>query len=122
MADVQRIGVYQLENLIRQRVPFLYLDLRSAEKRNSEATGHAGFQALLHGSVSVAPDGVLAYVTSLGVPVTHPVVLICENGDSAVAAARTLEQNSFINVFVVEGGTQSLRTETGAWEKPTSTK
>lgn len=105
MAEVAKIGRYHLENLIQQSVPFLYLDLRDDETRRRDHPGHFIFT----GSLPVAPDGVLAYVMSLGVPPHHPIVLICENGAKSMAAAHVLEQNSFINAFVLEGGTQALK-------------
>jgi rhodanese-related sulfurtransferase len=35
-------------------------------------------------------------------------VLICENGAKSIVVAEDLAQNSFINVFMVEGGTAAL--------------
>jgi rhodanese-related sulfurtransferase len=98
------IGRYQLENLQRQAVPFLFLDLRASQARGGEARGHE----LLKGSVAVESQEVVAYVKALGVPPSHPIVIICEQGIKSMDAARVLEQNSFMNVFVVEGGFSSF--------------
>jgi rhodanese-related sulfurtransferase len=99
-----KIGQYQLENLLRQRIPFLYLDLRKPDVRASEAVGHF----LLSASVAVEPDKVLDYVLSLGLAISHPIVMICETGLKSMDAALELEKNSFVNVYVIEGGTKSL--------------
>jgi rhodanese-related sulfurtransferase len=104
MENVAKIGRYQLENLLRNNVGFVFLDLRSSERRASELQDHP----LLAGSVSVQIDRVISHVQGLGCPAHTPIVLICENGTKSVAAVRELEQNSFINVFVFEGGTEAL--------------
>jgi rhodanese-related sulfurtransferase len=104
MENVAKIGRYQLENLLKNNIGFVFLDLRSPESR---AMGPQGLH-LLAGSVPVELDLVLAHVRGLGCPPHAPIVLICENGTKSVAAARELEQNSYINVFVFEGGTDAL--------------
>lgn len=104
MADVAKIGVYQLQNLIRHQTKFLYFDLRSETERADGPHNHP----LLVGTQAVEPDQVLAAVQGYGVDGSFPIVLICENGSKSVAVAETLEQNSFINVFVIEGGVKAL--------------
>lgn len=101
---VMRIGQYQLENLQKNNVTFLYFDLRAPENRDERSIKHF----LLRGSQPVAPERVLEAVQASGVDANAPIVLICENGTKSVEAARVLEQNSYINVFIVLGGTASL--------------
>jgi rhodanese-related sulfurtransferase len=104
MSTVLRIGEYQLQNLLQNRVKFFYMDLRSNEKRASEAPGHY----LLNDSKAVEPQGVMNALRELQAPADAPIVLICENGAKSMAVAEELAQNSFINVFVIEGGTAAL--------------
>lgn len=104
MADVTKIGTYQLQNLIRHQAKFIYFDLRTEAERANEPGAHP----LLTGSQVVEPEAVVETVKGYGVDGSFPIVLICENGSKSVAVAEELERNSFINVFVVEGGVRSL--------------
>lgn len=101
MVPISTIGRYQLDNLQKNRVMFLFLDLSEGQTTIVDAT-------LLSGSQRVRAYEVLNFVKSLGVSTNHPIVLICENGSKSMAAALELEANSFINVFVVDGGTSKL--------------
>ena len=102
--DFMRIGEYQLRNLISNRTQFVYLDLRSPERIAAQAPGHFFFT----GSIPARSEQVLEIMRDKGYGTSTPVVLICENGSKTVAVAKTLAQNSFLNVFVVEGGADSL--------------
>lgn len=104
MSSVLRIGAYQLRNLLENRVKFHYIDLRPAERRRAEAPGHE----LLADSVNVMATDVLIWLREHGAEFDAPVVLICENGVNSMAVAERLAQDSFINVFIVEGGTEAL--------------
>lgn len=101
MSDVSLIGPYQLENLQKNKVGFLFLDLDA-----SRALAH---HALLVGSEAVAVDQVLEFVKQRSLGANQPIVLICENGARCLTIAHLLEENSYINVFVVEGGKEALK-------------
>jgi rhodanese-related sulfurtransferase len=104
LENVARVGQFQLEGLLRNRVGFVYLDLREPKTRESEFNGHA----LLFGSQSVQPEKVLEHVRALNLPNHAPIVLICENGSKSLEAARELEENGYINVVVIDGGVKGL--------------
>ena len=98
------IGQYQLENLQKNRVGFVFFDLRSEEARAREGAGNA----LLNGAESIAAESVLSKLLEMNSPKSTPIVLICENGSNSLGVAKRLEDNSYINVFVIEGGSQTL--------------
>ena len=102
--NIVRIGQYQLENLLKNRIGFAYLDLRDPKTRESEHLGHP----LLAGSHSVAPENAVEYIRGLNLPNHAPIVLICENGSKSLGVALELEDNSYINVFMIEGGIKGL--------------
>jgi rhodanese-related sulfurtransferase len=105
MSNVMQIGEYQLGNLQRNKVTFLFLDLRSEEKRQIEGVGHW----LLSDAIAVEPEAVLAAVKEKNVANSHPIVLVCETGSKSMDAAQVLDQNSYMNVFVIMGGTKDLQ-------------
>jgi rhodanese-related sulfurtransferase len=101
---------YQLQNLQRNRVGFLFLDLSEKPVR---AELHSKVDAemvdqLLIGKHSVKASEVLDFLKTQTAKSDSPVVLICETGAISIAVARVLQENSFINVFVIEGGVEGL--------------
>ncbi len=106
--NVIRIGQYQLENLQRNKIGFVFLDLREPELRAREGVGHW----LLQGSHPMTAGEAANYVDSLALPPNTPIVLVCENGAKSLGVAMELETKAYINVYIVEGGTSALTFET----------
>jgi len=98
------LGEYQLRNLIKNQVLFVYIDLRSAETRLREGNDpalHAGAHpAGLETAGQVAKTNCLSK--------EHPIVLLCENGEKSMQVAADLEKQGYTNVFVVRGGSASF--------------
>lgn len=98
-----KLGEYQLANLIRNQVKFLYLDLRSENARKMDPEDF-----IFTGATPVTPEQVLEYARRNAPDKAFPVVLICETSEKSMASAQLLEQDAFINVYVLEGGTGSI--------------
>lgn len=88
----------QLQNLIKRRIPFLFVDLREP-----------GLKPFFNLAVNSSRESLLEDVNSRVPDKTFPVVLICENGELSLAAATELQRNNFLNVVVLEGGTANLK-------------
>lgn len=95
--DFLKIGRYQLENLYKNNVRFTYLNL-----------GSESDHALMRGSVAVTPDAAVEKIRGMNLPNHAPIVLICENGSKSVSVAKSLGDNGYINVIVVDGGLAAL--------------
>ena len=95
-----KIGAYQLGNLLRNQIKFVYLDFRSPVGR----AGYAGDPALLAG---VKPAEAKAELLA-NLAKDAPIVLLCDDGLASAAEAEALEGVGFINVFVIEGGARGL--------------
>lgn len=98
MSEVSKIGLFQLENLRRQKVTFSYFDLRE------EAIEAEGTNGILQGSMKVSARDLLASIQQQGLEPNAPIILICEDGTRTAEAARSLEENGYINVFIIDGG------------------
>ena len=96
-----RIGRYQLENLVREGIRFLFADLRTPDQR-------AQFS-----------DPILAHALPLtsqelreklkGAPLDSAVLLLSQDGSEAASVADSLEADGFKNVYIVRDGVGSLR-------------
>ncbi len=104
MSSVLFLGEYQLRNLIKNQVLFLYLDFRPPGTRAKQNPGHWIFR----GSVPCTFDAVAEQAARQALTKEHPIVLICENGETSMTAARELEKLGYSNVFVLRGGTEEL--------------
>ncbi len=103
MSDVLKIGRYQLENLVREGVRFLFVDLRSEAER-SEWTDPILSKAMPLGLKELQEN-----LTSNAVPVDAAIVLLSQDGVAAQAAAVGLESDGFKNVYIVRDGVAGLR-------------
>ncbi len=93
-----KIGDYQLQNLLRNQVKFLYLDVSQLPVPHP----------LLKEAIVVAANHAVEYALANTPDRNYPIVVICENGEKSLEVGGVLEENSFLNVYVVEGGSQSL--------------
>lgn len=99
------IGLFQLENLILSRTPFVFLNLSEIE----ESSGDVRLDSYLKNAEQVHEDRVGEHLSSLDKQ--SPVVLLCENGERSEALALILEKQGFRNVYVIQGGVCGLRDE-----------
>lgn len=101
------LGLFQLENLIGTRMRFCFLDLRRPENLvNPEE-----LKALLKEAAPVDPEKVQSYLNENQIPISSPVVLLCEDGQISQKVARKLESSGFQNVYVVARGLTGLVSE-----------
>jgi rhodanese-related sulfurtransferase len=103
MSDVLKVGRYQLENLVREGVRFLFVDLRTEAERSTWT------DPLLSKAMPLAFQELQENLISNAVPVDSAIVLLSEDGTSATAAALGLEAGGFTNVYIVRDGVAGLR-------------
>lgn len=104
MSSVLFVGEYQLRNLVNNQVLFLYFDFRKPPSRAKEEPNHPIFR----GSIPCTIDVVAERASRQALTKEHPIVLICENGETSMTAARELEKLGYTNIFVLRGGTEDL--------------
>lgn len=98
-----KIGEYQLQNLQDNRVHFLFLDLSDANSPECPKS------QLLKGSKRIDSGEVVNFVlNNTEANKTTPIVIVCEDGQKSKSAALKIAENSFINIFVVDGGTNGF--------------
>ena len=100
-SSILQIGVYQLRNLVQQKVLFQMLDLRHGKSLLESSE-------LLKNAIKVSGQDVLEHVRKTGLAVHDHIVLICEDGTESLLRAQALENQGYINVFVLDGGVRTL--------------
>lgn len=106
--SLRGIGGFQFENLIRNRIPFLLLNLGAdtAGLFPSYHQSHLDRQTL-RGSREEA----LVKIRESAVPAEHAIVLLSQDGGICEFVAAQLEEAGYTNVYWVRGGMNSLRQE-----------
>jgi rhodanese-related sulfurtransferase len=106
-----QIGIYQIENLILQRVPFTLLDL------TNDANLIAPFEHLNSYYLNFFKNLILKTTTTdykstdkfKSLPKDAPVVIVCDSGEDSKKIASELESSGYFNSFYVDGGAKSLK-------------
>jgi rhodanese-related sulfurtransferase len=96
-----KIGRYQLENLVREGVRFLFADLRSPEERSAYT------DPLLASAVPLTAGELRARLA--GAPLDSAILILSQDGTLASSVASSLETEGFKNVYIVRDGIGSLR-------------
>jgi len=92
-----KIGTYQFNNLVSNPISFLLIDLRPKNEK-----------PFLQKSTSLDVDSAIDFVQEKQLPKDSAIVVICETGQHSEKLGQKLGEQGFINVVVLEGGTQSL--------------
>ena len=100
------IDVFQLENLINNKLSFLFFNLSST----FSVDGYGNFvSSILKSSQASTQTDIRNKLEK--VDKSKPIILICERGNQSRDLARHLHKEGFINVFFVTGGIMSLTKE-----------
>lgn len=118
MNEFMKVGRYQLENLLRNQIRFLFVDLSKSGQRSAESlfsnAVHFDFTKTRNATseatraVQIERDRLLEFVQEKAADFSAAILLVCEDGDASEAAADLLAKHNYINVFVLEGGHRSV--------------
>ena len=96
------IGFFQIENLINNKVAFLFFNLSESFTFKDKESAHI-YQMAERVSQATVKDRLAKEDRSV------PVVLICRNGFQSRRLTEQLREEGFINVFFLDGGIVSDR-------------
>lgn len=109
----QFIGSFQFDNLVKGRVPFLFVNLGID---TSEIYPHV-YKMHLERMILSNPQGslielsvekIIPLVQSHDTPLEGAIIILCEDGTKSIQIADALEQVHYKNVFVVAGGWKQI--------------
>lgn len=108
MSNLLEIGEFQFENLVRNRIPFVLLNLGTdlGGMYPSFLQDHLNTQML-----TTTPETAAADLAKRTPAKDTAVVVICEDGARSLPLAEELVKAGYLNVYCVAGGRKSLRTE-----------
>jgi rhodanese-related sulfurtransferase len=102
------IGLFQLENLVLSRSPFVFIDLRQPIDDRALPEPLSGYLKLAQ---RIGSEEVKAHLQKNAVDKNKPVLLLSANEVASVVVARDLEAAGYANVYIVAGGLDGLLSE-----------
>ncbi len=105
---MNKIGFYQFDNLIRNRIPFLLLNLGQdlSHWYDSIFKQHLSTQQRRIDALEVETT-----LANEKIPKDFPIVLLCMNGKESQRSYENLIRKGYSNVYLIEGGVQKMLTE-----------
>ena len=106
-----KIGFFQLENLIKNRIPFslamIGVDLSGYYP--SMEKNHIQRQGIVLQDDSV--EKMMSEFESKNIPKSQALVFICDTGEKSFEMVTQLTEKGYINAFAVEGGMKQFLAE-----------
>lgn len=103
---LNELGLFQFENLVKNRIPFLLLNL---------GTDLSGLFPPYHQThlesqtLATTPEAALTELKNRKATKDQAIVVLCENGATSEKVIVELEAAGFMNTYFVKEGLQSLR-------------
>lgn len=109
------IGLFQLENLILMKSPFLFFNLSEGDYqiKDQKLLSYVQTAAVVH------KDRLATHLKDQNTDLEFPIVLLCEDGSSSLATSKELDALGYSNVYVVEGGLAGLTSEADGFSSST---
>ena len=105
---LNKINFYQLDNLINNRVPFIFYNM------SESITAWYSSVSKLHVQTYeklITAEQVVEDLSRNKAPKDYAIVLLCKDGTDSLKLYSELEKMAYTNVYVVDGGYQQLMTE-----------
>ena len=105
---LNKIGFFQLDNLVKNRVPFHLLNMGTDISSWFISIYKDHF---LKNQILVQPDELMQTLESKKLASDAAIILLCNEGSTSLEIYRELEKKGYTNVYVVDGGYQQMMTE-----------
>lgn len=105
---MNKIGFYQFNNLIRNRIPFLLINLGQEISSWYESIFKMHLEAQQRRIDGSEIDSLLQTEKT---PKDFPILLLCQNGRTSTQVADKLKNQGYTNVYLIDGGIQQMMTD-----------
>jgi rhodanese-related sulfurtransferase len=105
---LNKISFFQLDNLINNRVPFLFLNMSQSVVPWYTSVSRMHIESY---EIMTTEADLCTALESKKAPKDYAIVLLCQDGQSSLKAYSQLEKLGYTNVYVIDGGYQQMVTE-----------
>lgn len=106
---LNKINFYQFDNLINNRVPFVFFNL--AVDLSDWYTSVSKSHLITHQIQLKNTGEALSILETKKTPKDYAIVLLCSDGVESTTLFEILQNSAYTNVYVIDGGYQQLMTE-----------
>ncbi|MFN7262642.1 MAG: hypothetical protein ACK5RO_11985 [Pseudobdellovibrionaceae bacterium] len=110
------ISLFQFENLIQNRIPFLFVNLGVDLKGFLAKTEFEHLERYQFSGAEVSAESLLHFFSEQKFPLHHAVLVLCEDGKTSQALTEELTGRGLINCFYVLDGYRGLLAEKSSSE------
>jgi len=103
-----KINFYQLDNLINNRVPFLFFNMSESLVGWYSSVSKLHLQTY---EIMTIESQIISVLSAKNAPKDHAIVLLCTDGSASLKLTLSLEKLAYTNVYVIDGGYQQMMTE-----------
>ena len=108
---LNKIGFFQIDNLIGNRVPFLFFNMSESlipwyNNHNSLSKMHLETYEIM-----TTPAEIDSILEAKKAPKDYAIVLLCADGTESLEMYGKLQEKAYTNVYVVDGGYQQMMTD-----------
>ena len=103
-----KIGFYQLDNLINNRVAFLFFNMSESLLNWYTSVSRMHLESY---EILTTEAQIIAILNEKKAPKDYAIVLLCNDGSRSVLIEKELQKLAYTNVYVIDGGYQQLVTE-----------
>lgn len=105
---LNKIGFYQLDNLINNRVPFLFFNMSESILGWYTSVSKMHLESY---EILTVETGIIALLAEKKAPKDYAIVLLCPDGRNSLKLNTELENMGYTNVYVIDGGYRQMVTE-----------
>lgn len=106
MGSLLEIGAFQFENLVRNRIPFVLLNLGADLKGLFPSFLQTQMESQM---TATTPENALQDLSGKHPAKDTAIIVICENGERSLSLAEKLVSQGYHNVYCLGGGRRALR-------------
>lgn len=105
---LNKISFYQLDNLIKNRVPFLFFNMSESISDWYTSINKTHLESYQILTTEALVTSILAEKKA---PKDYAIVLMCSDGTISMKVEKKLHELAYTNVYVIDGGYQQIVTE-----------
>lgn len=105
---LNKINSYQFDNLVSNRVPFLFFNMCESIASWYDHLGKLHIQTY---EIVTTDADVMAEISNRFALKDSAIVLMCQNGSTSLKIQNDLQKMAYTNVYVIDGGYQQMMTE-----------
>lgn len=105
---LNKIGFFQLDNLINNRVPFLFFNMSESLLSWYSSVSKMHLESY---EILTTNEAVIGILNEKKTAKDHAIVLLCRDEKLSLKLNTELERLGYTNVYVIDGGYQQLVTD-----------